>query len=316
MQEWGGVAALVVLGLLLGCSENDGSLITGDAEGAPREIAAEPRLALGVTAGDTLQEFHRVATPFLLPDDRIVVPLRSDGVLRIFDEEGEFLESLGGAGEGPGEFVGLRAAWPRGDTIEAVDSRLRRVTRFLPDGGIEVISLEGDGPVETVVPGAWAEGWVTMGIAGAGHGFRDEIVLHGFSMEEGPLGELGRVEGMKRISGSGVAGPHPLSPRAVYRIGRGELFVAETETPRIQVWSPEGAVMREFEWEARDRSSRSAAMAIVRASPNLEWFYEALIADAEVPDRLSIFWDFLVDELGFLWIREYEPELHASALAD
>ena len=31
-------------------------------------------------------------------------------------------------------------------------------------------------------------------------------------------------------------------------------------------------------------------------------------------ERLSVFWDFIVDELGFLWVRPYDPWEHALAL--
>jgi hypothetical protein len=33
-----------------------------------------------------------------------------------------------------------------------------------------------------------------------------------------------------------------------------------------------------------------------------------------VPERLSVFWKFIVDDAGFIWIRDYEPRLHAAAL--
>jgi hypothetical protein len=33
-----------------------------------------------------------------------------------------------------------------------------------------------------------------------------------------------------------------------------------------------------------------------------------------VPDRLSVFWKFIVDDDSFIWIRSFEPLKHAAAL--
>lgn len=307
------VRIFVACSLTAACSTDDGSSTADTVEGTPSEIVGEPRVSVGVLSGDTVQEFHQVTTPFLLAEGRLVVPLQGSSVIRVFDAEGQFLQSLGGPGEGPGEFANLRSAWPRGDTVEAMDSRLNRITRFLPDGEIEVIRLRGSVGVETAVPGAMPDGWVATAIGSVGSGVRDEVILHGFSMEGTHLGELGQIEGFMRIDGSGVAGPHPLSPRTVTRISGGEVYVAETETPRIQVLDLGGTVTREIEWEVDDRRAPDEALELVREAP-LDAFYERLMEDAAVPDRLSVFWDFLVDDLGFIWIRPYEPGEHAIAL--
>lgn len=308
------IRVFILSGMVLGCAEQEAAgPNAGEGEAIQWEIEAEPRMQLGVASGDPLQEFHQVTTPFLLPDGRIVVP-QGVGVIRVFDGGGRFIEELGAPGEGPGEFATLRSAWARGDTIEAVDSRLQRITRFLPGGDLEVVSLRGSAQVETAVPGAFPEGWVATGFGAVGSGLRDEMILQGFSKDGTYLGELGRVDGLKRISGSGVAGAHPLSPRAVMRVSGDEVFVAETETPRIEVMDFAGTVTRTIEWVVDDPGAPAEALELVRDAP-LNSFYEALIVDAEVPERLSVFWDFLVDEAGFVWIRPYEPSRHALGVA-
>lgn len=308
------IRVLILCGMVIGCSEQEAAgPMTAEGDAIRWEVELEPRIQLGVASGDPLQEFHGVTTPFLLPDGRIVVPQRT-GVIRVFDAEGRFIDELGAPGEGPGEFATLRSAWARGDTIEAVDSRLQRITRFLPGGELEVVSLRGPVQVETAVPGAFPEGWVATGFGAAGAGLRDEMILHRFSEDGGYLGELGRVDGLKRISGSGVAGAHPLSPRAVMRVSGDEVFVAETETARIEVMDFAGTVTRKIEWEVDHSGTPAEALELVRDAPRNS-FYEALIVDAEVPERLSVFWDFLVDEPGFVWIRPYEPSKHALGVA-
>ena len=68
-----------MLCLLLACGgpESGGVPAGSIPAGAPLGIDGAARLGLGVVDGDTLQEFDRVRTPFLLPDDRLVVPWRA-----------------------------------------------------------------------------------------------------------------------------------------------------------------------------------------------------------------------------------------------
>lgn len=159
--------ALVVLA---GCdADPDAGLVADPRAGTPPTIEAEAVLSVGVVAGDTLQEFDRVVTPFVLADGRLVVPLGGSSEIRVFSPEGTFARRLGGSGEGPGEFRYLSAAWPRGDTIEAFDSRLRRVNRYLPDGSLEVVAIPGgEYPDMSVAVGPLGEGWVLGGVVAGG----------------------------------------------------------------------------------------------------------------------------------------------------
>src|SRR5687768_14767142 len=107
----------------------------------PVSIQPSARLSIGEAAGDTLEEFDHVVSPFLMPDGRLVVPLNSASTIRVFAANGRFLNSLGRKGSGPGEFLELQSVWPRGDTIEALDVRLHRITRFLPNGSVQTVLL-------------------------------------------------------------------------------------------------------------------------------------------------------------------------------
>ena len=90
-----------------------------------------------------MEEFDRVTTPFLRPNGTVAVPTRGAQSIRLFSPDGNFVESHGGPGDGPGEFISLGGAWARGDTIEAYDGRLRRITRFIPGGELKVVVLSG-----------------------------------------------------------------------------------------------------------------------------------------------------------------------------
>ncbi|MEX2531055.1 MAG: hypothetical protein WD960_09815 [Gemmatimonadota bacterium] len=125
---------ILVLAILVACSDPEASAHGELSPGAPLSVAEHPSLSLGEGAGDPDQEFHQVGVPFFLDDGRLAVPLGSGPEIRVFYRDGNLSETLGREGEGPGEFTRLSAAWARGDTVEALDVRQARVTRFLPDG--------------------------------------------------------------------------------------------------------------------------------------------------------------------------------------
>jgi hypothetical protein len=60
----------------------------------------------------------------------IYVASRMDSSIRLFDESGSYITTLGGRGRGPGEFDWLYQIGVRGDTLWAADMQLRRLTFF------------------------------------------------------------------------------------------------------------------------------------------------------------------------------------------
>ncbi|MDE2980708.1 MAG: 6-bladed beta-propeller [Gemmatimonadota bacterium] len=311
--------AVIALG---GCAaEPDAGPVGGPVPGAPLEIEAIRAMSVGVLGGDPYQEFDGVVRPFLLPDGRLVVPNSGGYDIRVFNEGGEFLEALGGRGEGPGEFMYLSAAWPRGDTVEAFDSRLRRVTRFLPDGSTEVVPIaSGEYPDLGLGAGPLGRGWVLGGVVFAGHGQRDRISVHHFDRNGGHLGELVSVGGIVRYSAGNFGGPEPLSPRSVVVTDGTYLYFGDTLESVIRRTSAPGIADGEIAWEptespaVRDALDRVIDQAVSEAPADEASATRARHEAAPVPDELSVFWDFLVDPEGFVWIQPYDPLAHAFAL--
>lgn len=290
--------------------------------GAPVEIEAVRAMSVGVLGGDSHQEFDGVVRPFLLPDGRLVVPNSGGYDIRVFNDDGEFLEGLGGRGEGPGEFLDLDSAWPRGDTIEAFDRQLRRVTRFLPDGSTEVVPiLGGEYPDLGLGAGPLGRGWALGGVIAAGYGRRDRIAVHHFDRDGRHLGELVSVGGIVRYSAGNLGGgPEPLSPRSVVVSDGTHLYFGDTLEPVIRRTSAPGIADGEIAWEptegpaVRDALDRVIDQAVSEAPADEASATRARNEAAPVPDELSVFWDFLVDPEGFVWIQPYDPLAHAFAL--
>jgi hypothetical protein len=87
-------------------------------------------------------EFERVTDALWLDDGRIVVADDGWREVRFFSPSGEFIASVGRAGEGPGEFQRIQTISPwRGDSIVVFDQRLDRATVLSENGGVRTIPL-------------------------------------------------------------------------------------------------------------------------------------------------------------------------------
>jgi len=102
------------------------------------------------------------------------------------------------------------------------------------------------------------------------------------------------------------------------RNGRG--YIAETMTPRIQVVNSVGQPEREYRWQpdrpipVRDALRAVIDSAVARAKPEQAAQIRRRWEDAPLPQRLSVFARFIVDDLGFVWVRPFDPLIHAMAL--
>lgn len=281
--------------------------------GTPVRVEADPEVAVGVVQGKSSEEFHEVVTPFVLPGGSLAVPSAGHGEIRIFDRRGDFVRSYGGSGEGPGEFVRLGGAWARGDTIEAFDLALQRITRFIPDGRPEVVRL--DGPYVTWVAGPISDGWVFVNTVEPGlarDNPRDQLVAYRFDRTGTFVTELARAEGIRRLRLPGRVTAEAFSPSARFDVWGDRLYAGETLVPQIQVFGPDGNLLRRIAWEPESIPPPGDALDEVRAAlRERRRAYEPRILqrvlDAPLPDDVPVFTDFLVDEEGYVWVRPYVP---------
>ncbi|MGE0158400.1 MAG: hypothetical protein AB7T31_03255 [Gemmatimonadales bacterium] len=296
--------------------------------GAPAGIDSIPCLSVGVLAGDPMEELDRVVTPFLLPDGSLAVPTSGASTIRIFSSDGAFERSLGGPGAGPGEFEYLASAWPRGDTIEAFDLAGQRILRFLPGDSVATLAL-GSAPAAAVY-GPLGAGWATSRLR-AHYGARDSMAVLAVSRSlEDPAAVVGPPErlstplttapGMHREVAPGISGPHPLSPTAVAAVHAAEVYVGETQTSILSVYAADGTLRRVIPLPLEPYEDAAGAMrqvidsAIALADEDDRPDVRARWSSYRVPARLSVFWALIVDELGYLWVRPYDPIAHALAL--
>lgn len=292
----------------------------GTVANTPLRVEEYPRLSLGVIEGDSAQEFHMVLKPFLMSDGSLVVPLGRANSIRVFAPDGSHIKTLGQTGAGPGEFAYLAAVWPRGDTIEAFDFRLRRITRFLPDDVIETVTLRTELRDLSLLAGPVSNGWIFAGVASAGAGRRDTLVIHHFARDGLDQGELARVAGFARYETPDVRGPEPLSPRAVLAVHDDKLYIGDTSLPKIDIITPNGTKVGSIAWRSDETVPPEIALrnvidsAVARASPAQAVVVRRRLEGAPVPSGLPAFWDIIIDASGFLWVRAFDPLENAAAL--
>ncbi len=143
----------LALGVVVGCSgvpdegpsmavrDSAGISIVENGGGRPSDgggwvVSHQPTVEIGSFDGPEEEQLMRVNGVARLSDGRIAIADRGTLNLRVFGADGSHLLTLGGAGEGPGEFqsVDLAGSLP-GDTLVLVDYRLQRVSYFHPEVG-------------------------------------------------------------------------------------------------------------------------------------------------------------------------------------
>jgi hypothetical protein len=153
MRLNGTITAALLLGFTAGCAGGDGSwggtvtdsagvtLVANDGRAiwsdASRWTLSE-ELRFGEVEGDPNYQFGQIGMISVASDGRMFVLDAQALHIKVFDDNGRYIQTLGGPGSGPGELgrgVGfcLMAA---GDTVWVPDLMNQRINRWAPDGAV------------------------------------------------------------------------------------------------------------------------------------------------------------------------------------
>jgi hypothetical protein len=116
------------------------SIVSNPAGGLWTEAdrwTVEEEQRIGAVEGDSAHEFGVILSGGIAVDSfgRVFVLDAQAQEIRVFSGEGEYLQTIGGRGGGPGEFAGARdVLMGPGDTLFVPDRRNQRMNRFAPDG--------------------------------------------------------------------------------------------------------------------------------------------------------------------------------------
>ncbi len=102
----------------------------------PWTIGTAPELSIGLGEAEDAYHLFNVRDAVVLEGGRIAIANGGTGEIRTFGPDGAHVVSLGGAGEGPGEFRRLESIAPwAGDSILGWDGRQQRISVFAASGG-------------------------------------------------------------------------------------------------------------------------------------------------------------------------------------
>lgn len=329
---------------ILGCNESDrdsgtvfsdsSGVVIADNPGMARpdsrwRVSAEPALEIGVVDGDSGYQLFNVRQVSRLRDGRIVVANAGTEQLRFFDgRTGRHLMSVGGPGDGPGEFRSLwRFSRLRGDSIVAMSAD--RLSWFTPDGTFlrqtRIMSQEYFEPKYSPVPAfVLADASLLMFVyeredPGTTH---PEAVLRpplGFarlSVTENRIYRLGTFPGHEqffyKVAGeTRLGGMMPFLRDTKIAFSRRHFYVGDNDAYEIRVYDFNGALERivrkrhihlviESEDVERYKSERLALVVDERRQAELR-----RLAAAPFPETWPAFADLRADEDGNLWVEEF-----------
>ena len=291
-------------------------------------MSAAPALEIGGNSDDPGHQLTQVVNTFRLGDGRIVLGDRVSREVRFFDPDGGHSLSVGGPGGGPGEFSRQLMGLERlgGDTVVASDWPFGTLTRFAPNG--ELIGTETIGPyLPGLVSRILADGavlkdvyerrsygneiewWAAYGEEGL---FRPQgaIIRHARGAEAGDtIREIWGEEWFKigRVGEGLTMRPRPFAETTLVSPSREKLFVAETGSAEVEVWSYDGRLERLQRWEGRSVDVTADDRRMVReeifgAQPQRLPDFERWLAAVPFPESKPPIRAMIAEADGHLWV--------------
>lgn len=289
-------------------------------------VAPVASLTLGGGDGAEDLSFHEIRSILRLADGRIVVGDGGSSALFYFDSAGYLLQTVGGRGDGPGEFRSLQGVGRlRGDTIYVLDwvhqritvldsdGRLVRITslprsfasvRPLPDGGWVAAESEGyvGGAIDPTAPDGLQRPFVQVVTLDSEGNVRETIgrfpgpemsLVRMGGRVAAPPAAFGRVLSTGVLEDEVLVGTGDFLGVEAYREGEGKVRSVRAEVVPSPVTDEDVAKFRG--WVLADAPEGPAREA-----------YAAVLAEAEVPRWRAAFTRMILDPSGYLWLSEYE----------
>lgn len=288
-------------------------------------IGSQPTVSIGEVDGEEPYLLHVAWDATRLRDGRIVITNTSTQELRVFDARGTYIETWGGAGEGPGEFAELWQVepWP-GDSIVAWTAPRQGISVFASDGSFgRTFNMEGDGDP------LWAffspqsvtrDGSVLAVLA---FPTADTLVAELKDGEGRTTAELGTHTNMEThrvvVDGRASSGGTIFGRRPVYATWGDRIVIGSTDRYELKAFGADGSLERLVRRGHVPRAPTAANVAayidenVPHPSPGMSdaerqglrrsrRVYESMPVARHFPAFTSI----ITDAMGHLWVEEYE----------
>jgi len=281
-----------------------------------------PIVQIGEREGDEAYQFVTLWDVTRTPDGRYVAADDAAKEVKVFDSTGRHLQTIGGDGEGPGEF---RAVWLvgvyRGDSIYAFDYGLMRTSIFAPDGTFGR-AVRNPIPGNYWMTGVFSDGSFLLQNPGEGRpqgppGLKwDTAAVVVVSPDGDRVDTLGYFPNRQiLLESNGLQAMYHFQDVAIGNAGAGEFFFGTSDQDEVRFYNREGELERiirrgreaepvteetKEEYKAGFLSymaKEQGVEAASRAAPMLD----AAVYAEEVP----FFGDILLDSEGYLWVQDY-----------
>lgn len=312
--------------------DSSGVRIVEHGEGALERLphwtlARDPDLDIGVVEGPDEYQLYVVTGGRVLENGDIVLVNTGTRELRVYDSTGSFLHSLGGDGEGPGEFRAPWGMWELpGDTLVVWDYRLRRVSLFTRDHFVTSNRLTRD--VFNAFPlGVLANGYLLLTrqeITLPDVGFQmSEQLVFAFTLDGTFVDTLGKYPAqlMGNLGESGIVGWPLFDARTRFAAGDSTYWVGTARHHEVTRYDAAGAPRLVVRWVGEpapvppeaveqynerqlaaesNENERRRTRVIQQGRPPAEYLP---VYDSLAVDRTSALW---VRRFGFPWSAEAE----------
>jgi hypothetical protein len=275
-----------------------------------------------VRDGNPDYQFQRIWEARRLSDGRFITADDMAKELRIFDSSGRHLKTIGGDGEGPGEF---RAVWLvgvyRGDSIYAYDYALMRASIFTPDA-VFARSVENPIPGSHDLSWAFDDGrflftksvadrpqfppglhWITAPAVETSPDGAEVDTLAVLPIRQVLMGSTGRQEAYHMMA-EAMRGPW----------GHG-FFWATSDKDEVRFYNRAG----ELERIVRRGRERQAVTEELKEQYKSGWLdymakeqgedaaseFAPMLDAAVFPEEVPYFGSVLTDPTGYLWVQDY-----------
>jgi len=293
-------------------------------------LSEEPLATIGGSDEGDGHVLHWAESALRLSDGRIVVGDVGTRELRWFDGRGEYLQAVGGSGEGPGEFDRLRAIMrSSGDTVVAWDWGLKRLNLVSPDGELSAITIRSwialydafqryvtEGVVSRlevfpvgsdrmlVQPSVSSAYYESEGVT------RDTVRFALLDRATEEWVEIGPFPRLERFAHDRVGTSLPFGKNFRFAAGARAIFMGSTDNPLIQVRSPEtGEIVGEVVLPGEPRPVTAADIEAYR-SPR-ESLLSSWLDAVPWPTTFPIFSELKVGGGGLLWVKLYQTPTDA-----
>ncbi len=287
----------------------------GDSPGW--RIHPQPLLDLGRSGDGPEHLFYSVGGMARLSDGTIVVANMGSREVLWFTPEGLFAGTVGGPGEGPGEFDNLQQIELAGDTVLALDfdetlalfapgPRLLRVLRMRPDS--RSVHFLGDGAFVAATLLAWSEAYGQL---------RDPEALLLYDLEGNPGDSIGQIPGAEEYVTEALGG-RPLFPkRSVLYTRGGRIFTGSADAMQVEELAADGAIVRILRIpgyplelsEAQVEAERAARLNVpLPLGMSLPPLLRQAIEDMPAPATRPAYDRMIVDPTGAVWVRHFVAE--------